>query len=367
MTRILIVEDEPVIAFDLKMTLIKLNYDVCGIAFFGQDALNKTAEFIPDLVIMDIKLNDDMDGIEAGGHIQNNFNIPVIFITAYADKNTLERIKKINPYGYFLKPYDENELHVNIILALNKNKPQEILNQEKIVSRSFEFPENLYQAGMFLLSFINTILISVLPDDNIKVHLEQEKLRIRLIIESQFSSKAKINQIIETYGMMLQYKFPPESFFKDKSLISNFQQLMEITKFQIEKYIQTHSVEGSTSLKNIAESIKTDIIWLTNHIAVILKYSDENINNMRKIAEDTLKILELKDSRILSSIDYIIAKLNKGLTTNNEKNIKEAFSQIKKENFDIFYKINNFIYGMIIKGTLGGLNSTLIYRWMREV
>ena len=367
MAKILIVEDEPVIAFDLKMTLIKLNYEVCGIAYFGQDAINKTAEYVPDLVIMDIKLDDEMDGIEAGEHIQNNFNIPVIFITAYADMETIERVKKINPYGYFLKPYDENELQVNIILALSKNKPQELLNQEKIVSRTFEFPENLYLAGMFLLSYINIVMNSILPKENVRVHIEQHKLKVRLQIESKHNVKDKIDQILETYGMMLKHKFPPESFFKDKTVIADFQLLLEMAKFQIERFAQSQVTEGAGSRKHLAESIKTDMLWLTNHIAVILKYSDENIKNLKNIAEDTLMTLKLKDKHILSSIDFILAALDKGLTAESEDKIKQAFRKIKKENFDIYYKITNFIYSTIIKGTLGGLNSTLIYRWMREI
>lgn len=122
--KILIVEDEGLIAMDLKSRLQNLGYDVPHIALSGEEAVKKAREIQPDLVIMDIKLSGDMDGIEAADIIRVSCDIPIIFLTAFLDEALLRRAKIIEPYGYVLKPFDERELHINIEIALYKYKAE---------------------------------------------------------------------------------------------------------------------------------------------------------------------------------------------------------------------------------------------------
>jgi CheY-like chemotaxis protein len=119
---IFIVEDESIVANDLKETLMSLGYDVKGIARSGENAVEAIRETRPDLVLMDIHLAGKMDGVEAAGKIHVICNIPVIYLTAYADKPLLERAKLTEPYGYVLKPFDERELHSVIEMALYKHR-----------------------------------------------------------------------------------------------------------------------------------------------------------------------------------------------------------------------------------------------------
>jgi PAS domain S-box-containing protein len=118
---ILIVEDEAIVAYDIKETLKSLGYDVTGIAKSGENALEKVIELSPDLVLMDIHLATTMDGIEAAGKIHILFDIPVIYLTAYADKALLDRAKITEPYGYIIKPYDKRELQSAIEMACYKH------------------------------------------------------------------------------------------------------------------------------------------------------------------------------------------------------------------------------------------------------
>lgn len=119
---ILVVEDEAIVAKDLRNRLQRFGYMVPGVASSGQEAINKALEFRPDLVLMDIRLKGQMDGVEAAQEIHRHLDIPVIYLTAYADDNTLERAKVTEPFGYLLKPFKERELQTNIEIALTKHK-----------------------------------------------------------------------------------------------------------------------------------------------------------------------------------------------------------------------------------------------------
>ena len=108
--RIVVVEDESIIALDIQSRLKKLGYEVPAIASSGEQALRTIAEIRPDLVLMDIKLRGQMDGVSTTEKIRSRFDIPVIYLTAYADARTLERAKVTKPFSYLLKPLEEKEL-----------------------------------------------------------------------------------------------------------------------------------------------------------------------------------------------------------------------------------------------------------------
>ena len=124
---ILIVEDEVLVARDIKARLTRMGYDVVGIASRGREAVSKALDLLPDLILMDINLQDDMDGVDAAVKIRSHFNVPIIFCTAYSNEETLERAKISDPYGYVLKPFDNRELEINIEIALYKHKAEKVL------------------------------------------------------------------------------------------------------------------------------------------------------------------------------------------------------------------------------------------------
>jgi len=129
-----IVEDEMIVARDIQETLQSLGYRVLGIAKSGEAAVEKAGELKPDLVLMDIHLTGKMDGIEAAEKIGQRYEIPVIYLTAYADHALLERAKITGPYGYVLKPYDERELYSVIEIALYKHRiDREIKKRDAIL------------------------------------------------------------------------------------------------------------------------------------------------------------------------------------------------------------------------------------------
>lgn len=125
--QILIVEDEKIIAINLKESLESLGYAVVAIAASGKKAIEKARILSPDLVLMDIHLKGAMDGIEAAEQIWDNLQIPVIYVTGHSDRTTLERAKITAPFGYVIKPIKERELSVAIEIALQRYEREHLL------------------------------------------------------------------------------------------------------------------------------------------------------------------------------------------------------------------------------------------------
>ena len=117
---ILVVEDEAIIADDIERTLEQLGYRVVGVVASGREALEHAKTLLPGLVLMDIKLQGAMDGIEAADRIRRDHDIPVVFLTSHSDEATLARAKTVEPYGYLLKPFEDRELRVAVEVALHK-------------------------------------------------------------------------------------------------------------------------------------------------------------------------------------------------------------------------------------------------------
>jgi DNA-binding NtrC family response regulator len=119
---ILVVEDEAVVAEDLQHRLGELGYDVAGWAASGEDAVQLAEEALPDLVLMDIRICGELDGIDAAHAIRERSDVPVIFVTAFADADTLARAKAVEPFGYIVKPFSDRDLETSIELALYKHE-----------------------------------------------------------------------------------------------------------------------------------------------------------------------------------------------------------------------------------------------------
>jgi len=125
--KILVVEDEALVALHLEQRLHMLGHTVVGTALSGTDALEQTAAHLPDLVLMDINLGRGISGIEAAQQINRVFDIPVVFVTAHSDDAILQKATAAGPYGYVVKPFEDSALRVTIEIALSKHQ----LDQER--------------------------------------------------------------------------------------------------------------------------------------------------------------------------------------------------------------------------------------------
>ncbi|MFI5211754.1 MAG: PAS domain S-box protein, partial [Ignavibacteria bacterium] len=129
--RIMVVEDEGIIAQDIKNCLEGLGYSVPDVVFTGREAIKRAEELRPDLVLMDIVLKGDIDGIETASEIRKKYNIPIVYLTAYEDDRTLKRAKLTEPLGYILKPFEERYLRSSIEMALYKHQMETRLKESE--------------------------------------------------------------------------------------------------------------------------------------------------------------------------------------------------------------------------------------------
>ncbi|MCA0431317.1 MAG: response regulator [Bacteroidetes bacterium] len=179
---IFIVEDESIVAKDIQNSLTKLGYNVIGIANNGKDAIEKILELKPDLLLMDIMIKGDLTGIDVSEKIKEKLNVPIIFLTAYADEGTLAKAKITEPYGYILKPFKEVDLHSTIEMAYYKHQKDSELQKERDFLYSLvESKEESNKDILFVKA--NSRLVKVLLKDIYYV----EALKDYVIINTQYA------------------------------------------------------------------------------------------------------------------------------------------------------------------------------------
>lgn len=130
-TSVMVVEDEGIVATDLGQRLERMGFKVPAIVGTGQDAIESAQEHKPDLILMDIMLRGDMRGTQAAHLIRNDLEVPIIFLTAYSDDSTIRQARMTEPYGYLLKPFDEDILRTTISVALYKHRIDKRLKEQR--------------------------------------------------------------------------------------------------------------------------------------------------------------------------------------------------------------------------------------------
>jgi AmiR/NasT family two-component response regulator len=129
-SRLIIVEDEAIVSADIAIRLDELGYEVVGTAAAGEEAIALVERIRPDLVLMDIHLQDAMDGIEAAQELRRRLGVPVVFLTAYSEGTTIQRAKLAEPLGFILKPVEDRELEIVVEMALYKSKVEAAMRQQ---------------------------------------------------------------------------------------------------------------------------------------------------------------------------------------------------------------------------------------------
>ncbi len=185
--RVLIVEDEPVIAENISMYLDNNDFEVSGIAYDGGEAIEQLQNNTPDAAILDINLESEEDGIDIANCINQKYQIPFLFLTSYSDKETLQRAKNVNPSGYIVKPFNERTLLASLEIAINNHaadnkKKMPLLSIDKInryllsplSDREFEVVQLIYE-GITNNQIAERIFVSV---NTVKTHLKSIYLKL---------------------------------------------------------------------------------------------------------------------------------------------------------------------------------------------
>ena len=201
--RVLIVEDEPLIAEDIAQGLEKNEFLVSAVVYSKEDAIEQLNINLPDLVLLDINLSGEMSGIEIAEKINTQYNIPFIFITSYSDKQTLEKAKFTEPSGYIVKPFNEASLYSTLEIALynhaqkNKRKFPELsfnkINQhlaDPISEREFSLLQLIYD-GKTNKQIADALFIS---SNTVKKHINNTYLKLNA--SSRTSSIARLRELM---------------------------------------------------------------------------------------------------------------------------------------------------------------------------
>ncbi|MEO6861872.1 MAG: ATP-binding protein, partial [Microcoleus sp.] len=202
--KILVVEDEIIVAEDIAGRLKKLGYTVTAIVASGEEALKKIAENRPDLVLMDIVLKGEIDGITTAEKIRTKIDVPTVFLTAYADDKTLQRAKLTDPFGYIIKPFQQNDLRVAIEIALHRHEIETKMRaslkaseaaRDSVEEKSHRQNQYISMAAHELRNPLNAILISaeILELDRTRSSDESQVRTLRLV----HSATQKMNQLID--------------------------------------------------------------------------------------------------------------------------------------------------------------------------
>lgn len=231
MPKILIVEDEIVLAKDLKGIITAMGHEVIGEAVSGAEAIQKAQEHHPDLIMMDIKLAGDLDGIDTAAQIKGLYDVPIIYLSAYAEPQLLKRAKLTTPYGYILKPFEVRELQLGIEIALYKHQAEKEkaelearLHQARKMEAIATFAGGILQEFnnllMAIIGFTEMTLLELPRDSEVRAYLQNvlaasERAKNLVAQFVTFSRQAvwdrqviRLGQLIDTSLAALENPYP---------------------------------------------------------------------------------------------------------------------------------------------------------------
>lgn len=270
-TRILIVEDEILIANEIQDHLRELGYSVVGIAADAETALQRITETQPNLVLMDIAIQGEQDGIAVAAQIHDRFPIPVIYLTAYADDKTLERAKLTRPFGYILKPFNQRDLRATIEIALSRHQTEQA-EKTAISSSSWSF-EHLSMLSHELRNPITAIQLSTKMLGEFGDQMDDAKKQ-QLLQRIQMSTDS-MNELIEDVLTLGQAEHQLASFCPDSiDLIEFCQTLVEAFQWCAN---HQYTLQFTYHPNHIQACVDKKLLWhlLSNLLNNAIKYSPE--------------------------------------------------------------------------------------------
>ena len=337
--KILIVEDENIVAIDLQKRLMNLGYDIVGVVSTGEEAIKKAIATTPDLILMDVRLKGEMDGIDSVSALRFHQGIAVVYLSAYADNDTLKRASKTEPFGYILKPFEERELHTTIEMALYRRE----------LERRFKENETWY--GTMLRS-IGEAVISTDTFGRIKfMNTAAENLTGWKMIEVLGEDLLKVFRTTEN-AVNPHFINPVDQILTNKitAVLKNYATLISREEKEI-------------PIDESASSIKDE---LGNTVSVVLVFQDVS---EREHAQEALKASQdYAQSIIESSMDMVIAvDLDRHIIEFN-KAAEKTFGYKKEE---VIGKHINILYadpdaGAIVNKKVDKLGREAIEVWNKR-
>ncbi|BAW30870.1 sensory transduction regulatory protein [Methanothermobacter sp. MT-2] len=362
--RVMIVEDENIVAMDIKQRLEMLGYEVVATVTTGEEAVKLTEKTRPDIILMDIVLKGEMDGIEAAEEIKRRFKIPIIYITAYSDEETLERAKITEPFGYIIKPFEDRELHSVIEISLYKNKMERKLRES----------EERYRA---IIRSLNDVLFTL--DSNGRFTMVSGQIQDYGLVEDEIIGKTprevfgasgqihheKNQEVLKGESIVYQWKWEKDGenlYFivslsplrgSEGEIIGITGILKDITSLKEYEMALEKENEISRALANLAkkllkpisiEKISDNVIEyarkLTDSQFCIIGVFDEGELEDCVIPEETLKECNIKEKPRMERLCGWILENREPIISNDPQGDRRAFripeGHVKIENFLVF-------------------------------
>ncbi|HZW38656.1 MAG TPA: ATP-binding protein [Ignavibacteriaceae bacterium] len=362
--KILIVEDELIVANDVALTLKKNGYEVVGISPSGESAIQKAKDHQPDVILVDIKLKGKMNGIEAVEKIKTFLDVPIIYLTANSDKETFENAKITSPLAFLIKPINFNELYTTIEVALFKHK----------------MDKQLRESEKWLSTILNTIHDAVLASDKdgkIKyINPTAHKIAGFTLANTQDSTIFDVFQIYDekTNAHLVKYLYDALSFSKEtiftRNVVLKLQHkeipvqgrispildaqlnvmgmvivFQDMTQKRLEEKLLQESTEKSEKLKSIfisqiSHEVRTPLNNILTYTSLL---KDEFNNELPKGLENSFDVIANSSNRLIRTIDLLLS-MSKIQTGNFE--INNVLTDIDKDileplSFDFYPKAKN--------------------------
>ena len=327
-TKIMIVEDNTTVAEDCYDCLEDLGYSVTSIVASGEESIERAEAERPDAVIMDIHLRDEMDGIEAAEQIHSRFEIPVVYLSAYSDRELLKRAKRVGSFGYLVKPFEERELYATIEMALYKAKAEEKRRQmearlwqaqkmEAIGTLAGGIAHQFNNALTVVAGNIDFLEMDFPADENIAVYAKE--------------MKASVCRMTQLTAQLLAYAGGGKYHVKTISLNNFVRDTLPLVKHTIDPAIQV-----DTDLPRDILNVKADLPQMQMALSAVLINASEAMERkgcIRIACRNTVVTDEtVKDFPGLkpgNHVNLTISDAGKGMDEETRKRIFEPFFTTK--------------------------------------
>lgn len=336
--KILIVEDQLIIAMDLKLTLEGLGYEVTGIAGTAEECFNFFEEEKPSLVLMDIMLSGNIDGISAAEVIHKRFDVPIIYLTAHSDDKSLSRANLTGPYGYIVKPIDERDLYTSIEIALHRFNIDKELKTSEIKYRTL-FEQSLdpifiadesvliVDANKAMIDLFEFPLGEIISHKAMKLFHDQSEFDefLNLVVKNgavsnfECSMKSKSGKIIDVLISVRKYDYGKrqgcgyQGIIRDvtqqklyfQELIRSRQELRNLTA-----YIESRREKERT---DIAREIHDVLGQSLTALRIDLSWLRKKVNNDEREVIDKIGIMDRLINDIIITVRRLSASLRPGI------------------------------------------------------
>jgi CheY-like chemotaxis protein len=358
---VLIVDDEVEVGKVVKSLLTSLGFNADFVEN-GSRAIEQLRNGDYSFLITDINM-PDLSGIELIKMVsRENPEISIIAMTGYDKDYTYMDVINAGASDFIVKPFKIDELEAKIARELMERKTREELNKFSItdnftytIKRLIEFPPEYHQAGLSILNYFGSIVQQKYPEKKVGIKIQQEGLRVIMIIESPEGDKDIIERTLDEYGLVICGKMEPRHFLKDPNHLLALKHKLELANMEIRHTKELMYSERSQFGKRV-KALESEV----ERLYTLIGDSLQSNHSFRKIINESF---QASQSITKTALKLLERRLLNGLKESDKADIIEAFKKIKKNDPGIFEQL----FDLIIKGSISGAAGSFLYKWITIV